>query len=338
MLKSIFLSWSLPALCGLFIFSSQQIFNFEMNIFLILIFSMMIVRDIIFYILGRKREKLLSAREADCEKTENELEEKRHSIEKYIESKAASKFQFMFNRLTSDSLFTKSDFATFSEAFENALPGTREYKSLTENFVISDPFCTVKIKSKDNEYSTSLNSCTCIDFQRTKKPCKHMYFLALHLGALSAIDVDRIRSEIASLQDELFSRRKEIARYNLFAKFFKTLNSHKGYSSFAGLFADLERYRCDAYCKVMLYKRNPAIRSAEKITELSKEKTRLIKSYYECKSKLDTILSVLPEVKSLLEISPDKLFDSKSKTDLLKQIDLLIHDIEKSKNSASKSK
>ncbi|MBQ2795051.1 MAG: SWIM zinc finger family protein [Oscillospiraceae bacterium] len=338
MLKSILLSWSFPALCGIFIFSSQQIFKFEMNIFLILIFAMMIIRDIIFYILGRKREKRLSARETDCTKKENELKEQKHSIDNYIESSATSKFQSIFNRLTSDSLFPRADFEAFLEVFKNALPGTREYKALTEDFSISDPSCAVKIKSKDNVYLTTLNSCTCIDFKRTQKPCKHMYFLALHLGALSSIDVDSIRNEISSLQDELSSRKKEIARYNLFAKFFKTLNSHKGYSSVAGLFAELEKYRGDAYCKVMRFKRNPAIRSAEKVAELSKEKTELTKRYYECKVKLDTILSALPEVEFLLAFSPDKLFDASKKSDLLKQIDLLVREIEKNKSSTTKTK
>lgn len=33
-------------------------------------------------------------------------------------------------------------------------------------------------------YTTTLHSCTCVDFVRNKKPCKHMYRLAIELGLL----------------------------------------------------------------------------------------------------------------------------------------------------------
>lgn len=43
-----------------------------------------------------------------------------------------------------------------------------------------DPLsCSASFKgSKSSIYSTTLNSCTCVDFSRRKKPCKHMYRLA----------------------------------------------------------------------------------------------------------------------------------------------------------------
>ena len=330
MLKSILLSWVFPAIVGLIIFSSADKFDKSMSDFLICIFVIVIIRDVFFYVLGRRREKRLSAKEDDCAKKENDLERKHHLIDTYIESEAASKFQFIFNRLTLDSLFPKPDLFMFLEAFKNALPGTRQYKSLTENFVISDPSCTVKIKSKDNEYLTSLKSCTCIDFQRTKKPCKHMYFLALHLGALSCLDVNQLRAELSKLQHEIAGRKKEIDHHNLFAKFLKDLNSNNGYSSVSSLFSELERYRCNAYHKVMLTKRSPAVKSAEKVVELSKEKTELVKEAKEYKFKYNTLLTILPEVELLLAHNPVTLLDTSTKSDLLRQINSLIRDMEKS--------
>ena len=35
-------------------------------------------------------------------------------------------------------------------------------------------------------YSTTLESCTCVDFSRRKLPCKHMFRLAIELGQIDA--------------------------------------------------------------------------------------------------------------------------------------------------------
>ena len=40
------------------------------------------------------------------------------------------------------------------------------------------------IGSSKDEYKTSLQSCTCIDFGRNKRPCKHIYRLAMECGLL----------------------------------------------------------------------------------------------------------------------------------------------------------
>lgn len=41
-----------------------------------------------------------------------------------------------------------------------------------------------QIGTTDNGYSTSLVSCTCPDFTKRKRPCKHMYGLAADLDLL----------------------------------------------------------------------------------------------------------------------------------------------------------
>lgn len=37
---------------------------------------------------------------------------------------------------------------------------------------------------KAGKYHVTLNSCTCVDFMRNKRPCKHIYRLAMELGLL----------------------------------------------------------------------------------------------------------------------------------------------------------
>ena len=41
-------------------------------------------------------------------------------------------------------------------------------------------------QERRTKYTTSLHTCTCPDFRKRKKPCKHMYYLAMQLGC----DVD----------------------------------------------------------------------------------------------------------------------------------------------------
>ncbi len=55
---------------------------------------------------------------------------------------------------------------------------------------INDDYAVFKGSEKD--YKTTLVSCTCVDFGRRKKPCKHMYRLAFELGAfpMDYVDVD----------------------------------------------------------------------------------------------------------------------------------------------------
>ena len=41
---------------------------------------------------------------------------------------------------------------------------------------------------RGGEYTTSLSMCSCPDFAKRHKPCKHMYFLAKYLGVFNPLD------------------------------------------------------------------------------------------------------------------------------------------------------
>lgn len=49
-----------------------------------------------------------------------------------------------------------------------------------------ESFCA-SFQGGHGQYTTTLDSCTCIDFNRSKKPCKHIYRLAIELGLM---DID----------------------------------------------------------------------------------------------------------------------------------------------------
>ena len=42
---------------------------------------------------------------------------------------------------------------------------------------------------KGGEYTTSLTMCSCSDFTKRHKPCKHMYFLAYYLNVFNPFDI-----------------------------------------------------------------------------------------------------------------------------------------------------
>jgi len=44
--------------------------------------------------------------------------------------------------------------------------------------------------NRGGEYTTSLMMCSCSDFAKRRKPCKHMYFLAHHLGVFDPFDLE----------------------------------------------------------------------------------------------------------------------------------------------------
>lgn len=57
-----------------------------------------------------------------------------------------------------------------------------------------------------NIYETSLKSCTCTDFVRQQKPCKHILKLALYTGAISPDD------DLLHIPDELEQRIKSLTK------------------------------------------------------------------------------------------------------------------------------
>lgn len=60
------------------------------------------------------------------------------------------------------------------------------------------------IGSKGAIYATTLNNCSCVDFNRRKLPCKHMYRLAIELGLIFA-DVEELKIKLNSIKSLTFA-------------------------------------------------------------------------------------------------------------------------------------
>ena len=56
--------------------------------------------------------------------------------------------------------------------------------------ILDEQHCIALIRgNRGGEYTTSLVMCSCHDFAKRHKPCKHMYFLAHHLGLFDPLNI-----------------------------------------------------------------------------------------------------------------------------------------------------
>lgn len=60
--------------------------------------------------------------------------------------------------------------------------------------------------SKGETYEVTLENCTCGDFRRTKKPCKHMYRLAMEVGAFPGLEYTQAGSTSRVFPEEVLER------------------------------------------------------------------------------------------------------------------------------------
>lgn len=66
--------------------------------------------------------------------------------------------------------------------------------------------CTGTFKGSSGTHTTSLDHCSCVDFNRRKLPCKHMYRLAMELGAFQT-DFDSDKSAIVEPKSSIHRER-----------------------------------------------------------------------------------------------------------------------------------
>ena len=84
-------------------------------------------------------------------------------------------------------------FSAFPDSIQNECEQqSRMVKAHKENlYIFPDTFdgsSAFILGSGENVYKTSFNSCTCMDFQKRKLPCKHMYKLAFWSKKMNLYD------------------------------------------------------------------------------------------------------------------------------------------------------
>ena len=79
----------------------------------------------------------------------------------------------------------------------------RFHRALIEDISISGKIqLQASIRSAGSTYTTTLQSCTCVDYNRTHAPCKHMLFLVYHTGVL-LIHKDEVEKSMKKYLDQL---------------------------------------------------------------------------------------------------------------------------------------
>lgn len=167
----------------------------------------------------------------------------------------------------------------------------------------------VTSENSNNEYTTTLTSCTCPDFKFNTNgdPCKHMYALAMRIGILGCdCDIDDMRetiSEYAKKKSELAEEKEGIS---------KILNTRSQRNPWlANQIALFYSERENQIARMLEEKHPPAIKAAEQIKKISAEKRDIEKDRRMLKSQLDYLFYSFPWLEEYITTPPkiqDELF------------------------------
>ena len=252
-----------------------------------------------------KKENTLKARE---EKIRTEAEEYLEKREKELKCEVWNRFlskifESIEKEYELEGLYSGIETGKLTSAFVNDL-------SLQEISVIS------KVKSKENAYNTTLDSCDCVDFQLHHKPCKHMLFLAYTTGVM-LLNGEKVKSKyeifeesVAELGRTKQGLQRDIERYNKKIENNKELLKEMEvivkeraarYPIIAGIISDLYGIYYDKIAKHLDSKARPAHGAAETVRSLKREAKALAKAKKELEFKLAYIQELFPNINDIFE-------------------------------------
>ena len=169
----------------------------------------------------------------------------------------------------------------------NDMKSTRKFeRAAYANFMLLSPITvsTCRIRSDDKVYDTSLTKCNCDSFIISHKPCKHMIWLSLRLGAIANGNEERAMAlrelaeeskRLSDLEDSLTKRKsaldkKETALREQTKMIHEEGQSHPGFAKMLVLHeqaVDDQRIQ---------YLQNRAPKSAEVVSEVKEEKKKIL--------------------------------------------------------------
>lgn len=135
------------------------------------------------------RQKDILEKQADKLKRDEESFHKRYTnLDSQIASRVREGMTASAAKVASRPYFREST-AFQALANDGAISdNTRLLTALNENASLSYPLKVgTQIKGKSGIYTVTLDSCTCEDFRRRQRPCKHMLRLALEMGVLLSV-------------------------------------------------------------------------------------------------------------------------------------------------------
>lgn len=205
----------------------------------------------------------------------------------------------------------------FNELHIEPLQNARLLTSIKESMKIRDFQSSASITSEhQNTYHTTLTSCSCMDFQIQKKPCKHMYRLAMELGLLISVPTDGIETMISEMNEKaLLAQEKQFALNKERQALEKTKedleeiknSSKQSFPWLAAMFADYYYLEDLKVASRLENKDRPAYKAADDVRRLAKEKKDLCIQLKLTENQLKFYEALFPWLIDFKEISPEDI-------------------------------
>lgn len=192
--------------------------------------------------------------------------------------------------------------------------------ALTRDMRILPPFiASADIAGESGAvYHVSLSSCTCPDFLSRKRPCKHMYRLALELGALLGWDTAPLKSTVVQLTAQIDALTTELSDYERKKQELSDLrkgidkivaSSAQSYPWLAELFSDYERLRDKKTEDALRYKAHPALKAADEVQRIRNEKAGFMRQAKVAEYQLHFYETLFPWLEEFKELPPKTAYE-----------------------------
>ena len=212
--------------------------------------------------------------------------------------------------------------------FFDSINNGRLNNAFNSSLTVKNLFFSADIHSSGNVYrNTTLRECDCEDFSRTKKPCKHMLFLAYTLGLLQMnremIEKRHSASlkKLSNIAQETEKEDKKLAHLRTKSKElsiaisqaennFSLLNStienfltEKAslFPSMAAFVTDLLTMHYEDAAHILETKKTPAKVEAKRIRELKRETAEILRKKKEYEYKLAYIEKLFPNITDIFD-------------------------------------
>lgn len=233
-------------------------------------------------------------------------------------------------------------------ALQQNVLSNRFFYALESNPAIQDLNFEAKIKSSSTEeiYHTTLDHCTCKDFQFNRKgePCKHILYLAYIIGLLQInqklqeASIQKLNSTYKitnELDAKIKMQKKKIELQNESIQMLQNTKADleslieelkneikiiinektDAYPRLAGIMADLLTLHYEKSASILETKKNPALIEAARIRELKSETRDILKDKKILEYKIAYIEALFPNIVDIFDLDFETSEDFNLETD-----------------------
>ena len=197
----------------------------------------------------------------------------------------------------------------------------RLFRAVADDLSISLPLSVSSnvVGSSGTKYSVSLSHCTCDDYRLHGGPCKHMLYLALCVG-WNCFEgknpaADQLR-EISKNLSLLEKKQKDIkSDHDRFVSLKKSIDrlldeKKQTYPWLAKMIADLYTAYDKELAKQLRAKRNPAIKAADSVQQISKDYKASLVKQKQLEYQLAVYETAFPFLEEFKEVPPSDVLTS----------------------------